>query len=105
MQAAGLTHGDAHLHNFVACPSPLEVLPIDFELALLKAQTDEQEWLRRCEADRVHLLKLGVFLQCALGRQHGPLGLESMSKLATLVQPEDSFQRVIAERTFDSSIS
>lgn len=105
LQAAGITHGDAHLHNFVACPSPLEVLPIDFELAALKDQMTEDEWSKRCEADRIHLLKLAVFLQCALGRQHGPLGLESMSRLATLVQPEGAFQDVIAERTFDSSIT
>ena len=105
LQASGLTHGDAHLHNFIACPSPLEVLPIDFEIALLKEQVDEREWLRRCEADRVHLLKLAVFLQCALGQQHGSLGVESMNKLETLVQPAAAFHDAIAERTFDSSIS
>ncbi len=66
---------------------------------------DEREWLRRCEADRVHLLKLAVFLQCALGQQHGSLGVESMNKLETLVQPAAAFHDAIAERTFDSSIS
>jgi hypothetical protein len=105
LQASGLTHGDAHLHNFIACPSPLEVLPIDFELAVLKEQIDEQEWTRRCEADRVHLLKIAVFLQCALGQQHGQLADESMQKLDTLVQPAEAFHSVIAERTFDSTIS
>jgi hypothetical protein len=105
LQASGITHGDAHLHNFIACPSPLEVLPIDFEIALLKETAEPEEWTRRCEADRVHLLKLAVFLQCALGQQHGALGVESMSKLGTLIQPASTFQRVIAEGTFDSSIA
>lgn len=104
LQASGLTHGDAHLHNFIVCPSPLEVLPIDFELGVLEEQVDAQEWQRRCQADRVHLLKLAVFLQCALGQQPGSLGVESMNRLADLVQPAEVFQNVIAERTFDSSI-
>lgn len=104
LQTAGITHGDAHLHNFIACPSPLEVLPIDFELAVAKDQVEEQEWQRRCEADRVHLLKLAVFLQCALGQQQGPVAEESMRKLSTLVQPAAMFEDVIAERTFDSTI-
>lgn len=105
MQEGGLTHGDAHLHNFIVCPSPLEVLPIDFEIGLLKASVPGDVWEQRCEADRQHVLKLAVYLQCALGRQRGALARQSMESIERLVRPADTFQGVIAERTFDASIT
>jgi hypothetical protein len=105
MQDAGLTHGDAHLHNFIACPSPLEVLPIDFEIAVLKEEVEPSVWALRCQNDRQHLLKLAVFLQCALGQQKGPLAQESMANIERLVRPSGTFREVIAERTFDASIT
>ena len=105
MQQGGLTHGDAHLHNFIVCPSPLEVLPIDFEIGVLKDSISPEAWEERCVADRQHLLKLAIYLQCALGRQRGPLADEAMSRLELLVRPADRFQRVIAERTFDATIT
>jgi hypothetical protein len=103
MQQGGLAHGDAHLHNFIVCPSPLEVLPIDFEIGVLKGSVSEEVWEERCQADRHHLLKLAVYLQCALGRQRGPLAQESMAGIERWVHPADTFQRVIAERTFDTT--
>jgi hypothetical protein len=105
MQRGGLTHGDAHLHNFVACPSPLEVLPIDFEVALEEDSVDPGTWAKRVEADRQHLLKLAIYLQCALGQQHGPLAQESMALIDKLVQPAEAFRRAIDERTFDSAFT
>jgi hypothetical protein len=47
MQSQGLTHGDAHLHNFIVCPSPLEVLPIDFEIGLLRDSVTSEVWSER----------------------------------------------------------
>lgn len=105
MQQGGLTHGDAHLHNFIVCPSPLEVLPIDFEIAVARDSVSPDVWEQRCQADRQHLLKLAIYLQCALGRQRGPLSRESMARLERLVHPADSFQSMIAERTFDAVIT
>jgi hypothetical protein len=105
MQEGGLAHGDAHLHNFIVCPSPLEVLPVDFEIGVLQNSVPPDVWEQRCQADRQHLLKLAIYLQCALGRQRGPLARESMAGLERLVRPADTFQRVITERTFDAVIT
>jgi len=105
LQSQGLTHGDAHLHNFIVCPSPLEVLPIDFEIALLRDTATSEVWSERCEADRQHVMKLAIFLQCALGRQQCPLAAESIQSIDRLVTPADTFRSVIAERTFDRAIT
>jgi hypothetical protein len=105
MQQGGLTHGDAHLHNFIVCPSPLEVVPIDFEIGVLQDSVSSEVWEQRCEADRQHLLKLAIYLQCALGRQRGPLAEAAMSRLELLVRPADRFADLIAERTFDATIT
>ncbi len=105
LQEGGLTHGDAHLHNFIVCPSPLEVLPVDFEIGVLQNSVSPEAWEQRCQADRQHLLKLAIYLQCAMGRQRGPLARESMADIERLVRPADTFQSVIAERTFDATIT
>lgn len=105
MQLGGLTHGDAHLHNFIVCPSPLEVLPIDFEMGVLKETVTPEVWELRCKADRQHLMKLAIYLQCALGRQRGALASESMAALERLVHPAAAFESAIAERTFDATFS
>jgi hypothetical protein len=105
MQEGGLTHGDAHLHNFIVCTSPLEVLPIDFEIGVLKDAVSSDVWAQRCQADRQHVLRLAIYLQCVLGRQRGPLARESMADIARLVRPADTFQNVIAERTFDATLT
>ena len=103
LQQGGLTHGDAHLHNFILCPSPLEVLPIDFENAVLKDQVSEEMWQQRCRADRLHLLKLMVFLQCTLGQQQGPFADESLAVLDEVVQPAAEFRQQIAEHSYHSA--
>jgi hypothetical protein len=105
MQRGGLAHGDAHLHNFIVCPSPLEVLPIDFEIGVLQNSVSSDVWEQRCQADRQYLLKLAIYLQCALGRQRGALANESMEALEQLVRPADTFQSVIAERTFHTTFT
>lgn len=105
MQEGGLTHGDAHLHNFIVCPSPLEVLAIDFEIGVLKDSVSLEVWEQRCREDRQHLLKLAIYLQCALGRQRGSLANQSMTALDTLVRPANTFRDVIAERTFDTAFT
>jgi hypothetical protein len=105
MQEGGLAHGDAHLHNFIVCPSPLEVLPIDFEIGLLRDEVSKEVWQQRTQADRQHLLKLALYLQCALGRQRGLLARESMASIELLVRPADTFHDAIEERTFDAAIT
>jgi hypothetical protein len=105
LQQGGLTHGDAHLHNFIVCPSPLQVLPIDFEIGVLKDDVSPEVWEQRCQADRQHVLKLAIYLQCALGQQRGALASESMAAIERLVRPAEAFQGMIAERTFGLTLT
>jgi hypothetical protein len=87
------------------CPSPLEVVPIDFEIAVARDSVSAEVWQQRCEADRQHVLKLAIYLQCALGRQRGPLARESLAQIERLVRPADTFHEAITERTFDAAIT
>ncbi len=105
LQRGGLTHGDAHLHNFIVCPSPLEVLPIDFEIALEQETAAPEVWQQRCQADRQHVLRLAIYLQCKLGLQRGPLAQESMAAIDLLVPPAEAFRRAIDECTFGAQVT
>jgi hypothetical protein len=71
LHAAGMSHGDAALQNFIVCPAPLEVVLIDFEAAMLREQTDAETWERRCAADLAPILREAVLLQACLGLQRG----------------------------------
>lgn len=104
LEEAGLCHGDAHLHNFIVCPSPLRVVPIDFEISTLRGELDAETWAEKCSRDRDPLLKHAIFIQSALGEQKGPLARESLENLERLVQPAGTFQRAISEHSFHSPI-
>jgi hypothetical protein len=99
LHGAGLAHGDAELHNFVVCPSPLEMIPIDFESAVPKATLDDKAWDERCAADLAPLLREAVFLQCALGRQEGPLAEKSFREMDRLFKAPDRFRRAIEQQS------
>ncbi len=92
---AGLAHGDAQLHNFVVCPSPLELVIVDFEAAAKRDDLDEAAWQARRAEDLTPLLREAVFLQCALGRQQGPLADASWEGLDRLFRSPDRFRRAI----------
>jgi hypothetical protein len=98
LQHAGLTHGDAELHNFIVCSTPLDVLPIDFDMAVEKDAVSEEAWQHRCAQDLEPLLKVAVFLQCALGKQEGPLAELSLARIGTLFRRSEPFLRAIAGR-------
>jgi hypothetical protein len=99
LQAAGMTHGDAELHNFIVCPAPLEVVPIDFDMAVLKDALSEGDWQQRCAQDLEPLLKVAVFLQCALGAQPTPLAKLSLLRIDQLFERSAAFTRAIQERS------
>lgn len=99
LQAAGMTHGDAELHNFIVCPSPLEVVPIDFDMAVLRETLSEDDWQQRCARDLEPLLKLAVFLQCALGVQPGALAELALARMDTLLQRGCAFRAAIRDRS------
>jgi hypothetical protein len=99
LHRAGMTHGDAELHNFIVCPAPLEVLPIDFDMAHMKDTLSEPDWLEHQARDLEPLLKIAVFLQCALGAQPSELGVLSRKRMGTLFQRSAAFQRAISDRS------
>ena len=105
LQEGGLSHSDAHWHNFIVCTAPLSITPIDFERAVMKDAVDAKTWKKHCEADRRHLLRLAVYLQCRLGKQRGPLGQLALDQIESLVSPADTFRRAIDERTLSGSLT
>ena len=98
LHAAGLTHGDAELHNFIVCNAPVDVVPIDFDMAVLRADVSQDAWQELIERDLAALLKMAVYVQCALGAQTGPLGELSLAKLETLFAHPKTFLRAIESR-------
>ena len=99
MHAAGLSHGDTELHNFVVCASPLEILPIDFEGAAERTGMDDDSWSYRVKKDTAPLLKQAVLLECALGAQTGPFAELAHERMKELFRDGDRFQREIERRS------
>ena len=95
LQAAGLAHGDPETHNLIVCPSPLELLLIDFESAMRRDAVELRIWEKRCAADLVPLLREAVFLQCSLGPQTGELAELSFARMNGLFRSPERFRREI----------
>ncbi len=91
LHEAGICHGDAQLQNFIVCPQPLEVLPIDFEMAIFRDQVDDHTWEKRTREDFVPLLTEAIYLQSGLGEQPDALGVASLENIASLVQKPERF--------------
>ena len=68
---------------------------MDFEAAVRQEAVEAGAWKLRCEQDLVPLLREAVYLQCALGRQPGPLGELSWEHLPRLFDRPDAFRRAI----------
>jgi len=98
LQRGGLAHGDAELHNFIVCPTPLELVLIDFEGSVIRETQSDEAWQKRCALDLEPLLREAVYLQCALGRQEGPLAQSSFERIAELVKYPEQFLRAIEQR-------
>ncbi len=98
LHQAGLTHGDAELHNFIVCYAPVDILPIDFEMAVLRDAVSEEDWKRHCAEELAPVLKIAVFLQCALGAQQGGLAKLSLGHMDNLFERSDPFRRAIENR-------
>ncbi|HEY4103095.1 MAG TPA: hypothetical protein VGM44_04355 [Polyangiaceae bacterium] len=98
LQYGGLSHGDAELHNFIVCPTPLEVVLIDFEGAVKKDAVSEEVWDKRCATDLEAILREAIYLQCALGKQDSQLGRLSLERSNKLLKYPDQFSRAIDAR-------
>jgi hypothetical protein len=99
LHRGGLVHGDAVLQNFVVCPSPLEILPIDFESSARRDALPEDEWKKRAESDLDSLLTHAVYLMCALGPQPGALAEMALGRMERLLKVPDRFRRAIEQRS------
>jgi hypothetical protein len=95
LHAAGLVHGDMELHNIAVAPAPAEAVLIDFELAKWQKDLSAADWEKHVKADFTELCKEAVYLQCALGRQPGPLAGMAMERIGELFSSPGRFERHI----------
>jgi len=99
LHAGGLSHGDTELHNFIVSPSPLEILPIDFEGAAERRGMDDDSWNFRVEKDLAALARQAILLECALGSQAGALHDAAHARMGKLFRDAERFQREIDRRS------
>jgi len=95
MHEGGLAHGDAELHNLIVPASPLDTVLIDFEVAALRSEIDDDAWEKTTHKDLVPLLREAVFLQSRLGPQPGALGEMSLTRIKECFKDADRFRREI----------
>ena len=98
LQAGGLAHGDAELHNIIVCTAPLDVVLIDFEGSVSQSTQTEEAWQKRCATDLEPLIREALYLQCALGKQRGPLAELALERMPKLLGYPEQFARAIEER-------
>ncbi len=98
LHRAGLTHGDAQLQNFVVCYAPVDIVPIDFDMSIERDAVSAETWESECARDLEPLLKVAVFLQCALGAQEGDLADLSRARMDTLFVRSEPFRRAVEDR-------
>jgi hypothetical protein len=99
LHRGGLAHGDTELRNFVVCPSPLELVPIDFEAGVVRESTDEAVWEERCSRDLDPVLRQAVLLQCGLGAQSGKLAEYAAARISRLFKDPQRFLREIGRQS------
>jgi hypothetical protein len=98
LHRAGLTHGDAELHNFIVCYAPLDVVPVDFDMSVLREAVSDEAWSAACARDLEQILRVAVFVQCALGAQQGALAELSLGRMDTLLAHPEAFRQAIDHR-------
>ncbi len=100
LQHGGLAHGDAELHNFIVCPTPLELVLIDFEGSVDKDALTEEAWEKRCSLDLEPLLREAVYTCNARSRkQRGLPGRAVRSdRMPALLKYPEQFLRAIEQR-------
>ena len=98
LQAGGLAHGDAELHNYIVCPTPLELVLIDFEGSVDRSTQSDEAWTKRCALDLAPLLREALYLQCSLGKQQGKLAELAFERAGELLEYPDQFTRAIEQR-------
>jgi hypothetical protein len=95
LHAGGLAHGDAELHNMIVCPSPLEVVPIDFEVGMARDQAEPARFAKTCDGDLLPLLREATLVQCRIGKQEGELAKLAAERIALCFKNPGRFTREI----------
>lgn len=98
LHETGFSHADPELHNFVVCPSPLEMILIDFESAMLREDLSPEEWVKRCADDLVPILREAVYLLCVLGPQPGPMAAMARERVRTLFKRPARFEEQLSDQ-------
>ena len=100
LHASGLCHGDTELHNFIVCPAPLEILPIDFEGAQeRKPEMSDEDWAYWTQRDLDPLLRHAVLLEVSLGAQSGTFAELAAARMDKLFKDANRFRREIGRRS------
>jgi hypothetical protein len=97
LHEAGLAHGDAELSNFLACPTPLGLVLVDFESAVKREALDAAAWTERRADDLAPLLREALFLQCSIGLQEGALAQRAWDEAPRVLKEPERFRRAIEE--------
>lgn len=95
LHAGGLAHGDAETHNFIVCPSPLEIVLIDYEVAIAKESVPAERWEKTCRQDMVPLLREALLLETRLGPQEGALAVAAAERRAECFKNPERIWREI----------
>jgi hypothetical protein len=84
LHAGGLSHGDPQLQNFIVSRTPLSVVLVDFEAAMLRDSAGDAIWAQRCASDLRPLWHEAALLQAHMGRQRGPLAEQALTRASEL---------------------
>lgn len=95
LHAGGLAHGDLELHNIIVSQSPIDTVPIDFEVGTFREEVSAEVWDKTTHKDLIPLLREAVFLQSRLGPQPGALGEMSAARIGECFKNAARFQREI----------
>ncbi|MDF1755045.1 MAG: hypothetical protein P1U89_19810 [Verrucomicrobiales bacterium] len=80
LHSRGFAHGDLFFHNIIITKSPIDLVMIDFALAIERsADQSDEEWLAKCRPDREELERHALWVQAGLGPQPDELGTVSIA--------------------------
>lgn len=95
LHEGGLAHGDLELHNIIVSQSPIDTVPIDFEVAIERGNVSAEVWEKTTRKDLIPMLREAVFVQSRIGPQPGPLGEMSAARIGECFKDADRFRREI----------
>jgi hypothetical protein len=95
LHEGGLAHGDLELHNIIVSQSPIDTVPIDFEVAIDRGTVSAEAWAKTMRKDLIPMLREAVFLQARIGPQPGALAEMSAACIGECFKDAARFKREI----------